>query len=429
MKTIITLALTIFINFISLGQDRVKIMTYNLLNYGNVTSYCTQNNNNMSAKTAYNATIIDYIKPDIIGLVEMGSADFVHQRFLDSALNVNGVNKYAKAMKMNSSGSSIISLLYYNAEKFGIAGVVSLQNQVRDIVLFRLYYKSPNLASMTDTAFVNCIVAHLKSNNTSTDRNTRNQQVTASLDYLSQNFPYDNYLFMGDLNIYKSSEAAYQTLLNYSNTSYRFYDPINTPGNWNNNSSYAAVHTQSTHSSSNGCAAGGGLDDRFDFILISDAIKTGSKHISYVNNSYTTIGNDGNHFNKSINSGTNNSVPANVMNALYNNSDHLPIVLELDLDHTIASVSDAEKLNHIRIRYENPVHNSLKMFIRSERARDINIRLYDIQGRQVENRNEYVDKSSTSISIEMSTLANGLYILHILGSNNELMYSGKVLKN
>jgi len=428
MKKLIIISALILIGLNLSAQDRIKVMAYNLLNYGNITSYCTLTNNSMDAKNGYNASIIDYVKPDILAVVEMGRADFAHYRFLDSALNVNGVTHYEKAMKMNEAGSNLTSLLYFNNEKLGIAGVISLQDQVRDIVLYRLYYKSPNLAATQDTAFINCIVAHLKSSSSSANQVTRNQMVTTALNYLSQHFPADNYMFMGDLNLYRSTEAAYQTLLNYSNTAYRFNDPINRSGNWHNSSSFADIHTQSTHSSSNGCAASGGLDDRFDFILISDALKTGSKHISYVNGSYTAIGNDGNHFNQSINNGTNNSVPANVLNAIYNNSDHLPVVLELDLDNTIASISDAEKLNQIRVRYENPVNNSLKMYINSEKAQDLTIRLYDVQGREVGSRNEHVYKS-TSIAIDMSKLAKGIYIIQVLGSNNELMYSGKVLKN
>jgi len=428
MQKLIIISALFLIGLNISAQDRIIVMSYNLLNYGNVTSYCTQTNNNMGAKTGYNATIIDYIKPDILGVVEMGSADFAHQRFLDSALNVNGVSYYAKASKMNTAGSDIISLLYYNEDKFGLANVVSLQNQVRDIVLFRLYYKSPNLASMTDTAFVNCIVAHLKSSKSSPNPTIRNQQVTTAMSYLSQHYPSDNYLFMGDLNLYKSSEAAYQTLTNYSNTSYRFYDPINKPGNWNNNSSFAAVHTQSTHSSSNGCAASGGLDDRFDFILISNALKTGSKHITYVNNSYKAIGNDGNHFNKSINYGTNNSVPANVLNALYNNSDHLPVVLELDLDNTIASISDVEKANQIRVRFQNPINNKLKLQIDSKTSQNVEIQIFDLQGRQIISEQQYLS-GSTNVNFDLSNMANGLYFIQIIDQNNQRIYSAKLIKN
>ena len=427
MKRLIILSALILIGFNLSAQDRVKVMSYNLLNYGNTTSYCTQTNNNIFAKNGYDATIIDYIQPDILAVVEMGSADFAQNMFLDSVLNVNGVSRYAKATKSNTAGSDIIGLLYYNKDKFGLAGVVSLQNQVRDIVLFRLYYKSPNLASLPDTPFVNCIVAHLKAGSQSSSKVTRTQMVNQALGYLSNHYPTDNYLFMGDLNLYSSNEGAYQSLLNYTNSAYKFNDPINTPGNWNNNSSYAAVHTQSTHSSSNGCASGGGLDDRFDFILISNDVKNASKHISYVSNSYKTIGNDGNHFNKSINNGTNNSVPSNVLNALYNNSDHLPVVLELDLDNVIAGISDAEKANQIRVRFENPVNNKLQLSINSAKTKDVEVLIYDVRGRTIASRKLRIDENS-HLNFDMSSLAKGMYILRILGANNEVVYSAKVLK-
>jgi hypothetical protein len=283
------------------------------------------------------------------------------------------------------------------------------------------------LASTHDTAFVNCIVAHLKSSSSSANQNIRFQQVTSVLNYLSSHYPDGNYVFMGDLNVYKSSEAAYQLLTTYTNANYRFSDPINTPGNWNNNSSFAAVHTQSTHSNSNGCASGGGLDDRFDFILISNALKTGSKHITYVNNSYKAIGNDGNHFNKSINSGTNNSVPANVLSALYNNSDHLPVVLELDLDNTIATISDAEKANQIRVRFENPVNNNLRLFISSEQTQNLDIHIYDLRGKKIASK-QVKANNSMQVSFDMTSLANGLYLLRIMGANNKVVYNAKVIK-
>ena len=56
-------------------------------------------------------------------------------------------------------------------------------------------------------------------------------------------------------------------------------DPINTPGSWNNNEDFRGVHTQSTRTSSSGFGggAGGGLDDRFDFIMVSQNLHYYSK--------------------------------------------------------------------------------------------------------------------------------------------------------
>jgi hypothetical protein len=160
---------------------------------------------------------------------------------------------------------------------------------------------------------------------------------------------------------------------------------------------------------------------------MSDAINTGSKHISYVSGSYKAIGNDGNHFNKSINSGSNNSVPANVLTALYNNSDHLPVVLELDLDNTIAGVSEIEKANRIQVRYENPINNNLELLINSQESQMVEVRIYDIQGRQIASRAELISANSR-IQFDMSSMAKGLYIIQIMGTQNQVIYSGKVIK-
>jgi len=105
---------------------------------------------------------------------------------------------------------------------------------------------------------------------------------------------------------------------------------VSSPGNWNNNSSYASIHTQSTRSGIIGDGGSfGGMDDRFDFIFFTDDLVSGANKLTYVPNSYTAVGNDGNHFNKSINSSPiNTSAPTNVIDALYIMSDHLPIALK-----------------------------------------------------------------------------------------------------
>ncbi len=71
------------------------------------------------------------------------------------------------------------------------------------------------------------------------------------------------------------------------------------------------------------------MDDRFDFIMVSEDIKDGNNEIQYLSNSYETIGQDGNHYNDALIDGTNNSAPSNVITALYEMSDHLPVSMEV----------------------------------------------------------------------------------------------------
>lgn len=66
------------------------------------------------------------------------------------------------------------------------------------------------------------------------------------------------------------------------------------------------------------------MDDRFDMILMSQAIMN-SGGITYLPGTYTAYGNDGLHFNDSINRPPNNAVDQLIANALHYSSDHIPV--------------------------------------------------------------------------------------------------------
>jgi len=312
--------------------DTLTVMQYNLLNYNNYTSYCTSSNNNVSNKDAYIKTIIDYVLPDIFAVCEMNQLMTSVDRLLNNALNANGRTNYAKGNRTNLSNSDLINMVYYNTDKLIYHSYTAYPTDIRDINVYTFYYKDPLLSVTHDTAWITCIVMHLKAGSTTSNANERLAEVSILMNQLNALNKQGNYLVMGDFNTYSSNEECYQLLVNHDNPNIRFYDPISKPGNWNNNCSFAPYHTQSTHSSSNGCAASGGIDDRFDHIMTSLDIISGSKNVKYINNSYFALGNDGNHCNDSINQGTNNSVPPAVLNALYGNSDHLPVILKLQIE-------------------------------------------------------------------------------------------------
>jgi hypothetical protein len=101
----------------------------------------------------------------------------------------------------------------------------------------------------------------------------------------------------------------------------RLFDPIDRIGHWHNNSSFADVHTQSPRSGSYG-----GMDDRFDWIFVSESVLGETFEINYIDETYWAVGNDGNHFNQAINDGNNTSVNDAMADALHDASDHLPVI-------------------------------------------------------------------------------------------------------
>jgi hypothetical protein len=163
------------------------------------------------------------------------------------------------------------------------------------------------------------------------------------MNYLENN-SIINYFVIGDMNLYSSTEDAYQFFINYSNNNISLIDP-GSAGQWHDNISFSILHSQSTHSENNSCFSNGGLDDRFDFILFSKSIQNDINKINYIQNSFEVIGQDGTHLNQALNNGVNISAPTNVINALYQNSDHLPVSLKIKVDQTPIYIRDINKQN------------------------------------------------------------------------------------
>src|SRR5690606_14313607 len=137
-------------------------------------------------------------------------------------------------------------------------------------------------------------------------------------------------ILAGHFNLYTASEPAYIGLLDPTNAIV-MVDPIDRRGSWSNNVNFQDIHSQSTRISSGpfGAGAGGGLDDRFDFIIMSKNMQTDPK-LKYVPNTYKSFGNNGNCFDKSINDPTcSGAFSQGLRDNLYNMSDHLPIVMKM----------------------------------------------------------------------------------------------------
>jgi len=173
--------------------------------------------------------------------------------------------------------------------------------------------------------------SHLKAQADSTSESNRAAEaaaIRANADALGDGV---SILYVGDFNLYSSNEGAFQAFVGAGNG--QAFDPINSPGNWSNSSSFRGIFTQSPSSTGSGELAGGGLDDRFDFQLVSGEVLDGTG-FDYLANSYRAFGNNGSvAVNGSINSGTNTALAGlpnrlEVLDLLTTVSDHLPVVAD-----------------------------------------------------------------------------------------------------
>ncbi|MBP5495916.1 MAG: T9SS type A sorting domain-containing protein [Bacteroidales bacterium] len=378
------------------AQDTIRMMQYNLMYYTNSSgiSDCNSTSNNLSNKDVHIKTIFQYVQPTVFCVCEMGSQTQYADRLLDNVINTDGIDYYRRGPLTNQSGGSIANMIYYDSRKLTLYQSTNITTSYRDINGYTFYYNADNL-NTGDTIFMTFWLAHLKAGTGYTNESARLTQAQKLMNRIASSGMPGNYTFSGDFNIYSSEEPAYQELTEYSNSLYRFYDPVNSPGYWHNNAQFASLHTQSTHSQEADCFSSGGLDDRFDIILVSPYIYYGSDRIHLVEGSYHALGQDGERFNGTVLTPVNNSVPNQVTNALYQQSDHLPVIMDMAID---AHVGVREREHDFFVKVVNPVRETLQIELQSNESGPYTIELFTMDGRFLHRYQEDLEEGLNQIS-------------------------------
>ena len=267
------------------------------------------------------------VRPSVVFLQEVSSAATTSAQYA-SLLNslYPGANYQFSALNGVTTGGGTQGLVYdasvvelVGATALGTPSVAGIPRQV-----LRYQLRPVGYDAAADIYVYN---AHMKSSNDTTSRDRRLQEATlirADADGLPDG---TNVMYVGDFNVYTSNEVAYQKLLSAGNG--QAFDPVASPG-WGENNASRAVHTQSPWNPAYGGGfTSGGMDDRFDFQLISGEMTDG-RGLSYIAGTYQAWGNDGTHvLNSSIDTGTGAS-PV-VLQAMASILDHLPIVADYRL--------------------------------------------------------------------------------------------------
>jgi endonuclease/exonuclease/phosphatase family metal-dependent hydrolase len=153
------------------------------------------------------------------------------------------------------------------------------------------------------------------------------------------------FLVAGDLQVRAANEASYVAFTDdiMGLEAGQTIDPLNPapdPGNplvWHAEPAFSAEHTESTREFPGiPCPPDCGMDDRFDFQLLSEALHT-PVDFSYVPGTYRAYGNDGAHFGQAIDAGgANAAVGVTVAEQLRLASDHLPVLAEYQVPARVA---------------------------------------------------------------------------------------------
>ena len=373
------------------STDTVRVMSYNLLKFPQENASRISNLEN----------ILHESLPDILMVCELTSSSGANA-VLNDALNQNGVNYYAKSTY--TPGTDTENMLYYNTNKLELFEENIISTDLRDINEYVLFYKSDDLATTSDTTFFFMYMCHLKAG--TMDAVLRNEMATDLKEYMATRDGLENVMVGGDFNIYGSSEPTWQTMLSGEGVS--LVDPINTPGEWHSDWGYTDVHTQSTRTASFDTGATGGLDDRFDLIFISPDLENWGNQARYIDGTYWAYGQDGNHLNDAlIDAPVNTSLPAGIIQDLYEMSDHLPVYMEVEIQKSFNGIKIEDRLVSA---YYNGVGELIQIKDSNGFSDLGEFQIFDLTGKTVKTGS----LKDGEASISVTDLQNGLYVIKIM---------------
>ncbi len=299
----------------AIPASAVRVCTYNILNFPGSTG---------TARVPYFRTVIEEIDADVLVVQEILSQSGVNQ-FLNDVMNHSTPGLYAAGPFVD--GPDTDNALFYKPSVVDLVSHSEISTALRNI---SEYVLRPVGYTSTEAEF-RVYSLHLKAGSTTTDKSKRLAEATILRNHLNDLTGGSSFISAGDYNIRASTESAYQKLVgSEADNDGRLKDPINTPGNWHDNSYYADIHTQSPRTTQFGGGATGGMDDRFDILLISYGLDDG-EGMDFISGTQVSFGNDGLHFNMAINAGTNYAVSPEVADALHEAADHLPLYADFQL--------------------------------------------------------------------------------------------------
>lgn len=401
-RIIICTIASLFLVTSAMAQDTLKVMQYNLLRYG---IDCT--GIDIAQKTTWLKNVLDFYQPDILAVNEIGSDQAYANRVRIQALTYANM-QYAP--NTNQTGSDIVNRVFYHADKLEFVRLDRINGAVRDIDAVTLRDKPR--AAIGDTLELVVLVAHFKAGSGTSDQNQRATAARNVMAWIDAQGPsLQNYIFAGDFNLGSANEDAWQTLAFNSNTAINFFDPTGRRNGWG--ASTPEVLTQAPTSSRNDCGVGGGLDDRFDFIITSPAIGARSARIGIEPGSYLPLGNDGRQiYNQEINCTGNQSVPSVVCGDIKRVSDHLPVTVKLLIDFPASIDPQSQFQQNFEIRYQGEEKRP-SLYVGNQQdviSGPLDIRLVDIQGKTLWHAFENPAENSW---IPLGAFPSGVYVLYI----------------
>lgn len=285
---------------------------------------------------------------DVLTLQEQTSLASTTQQIVSLLNGLYGPGTYARGtVEAGTSGGGRPGLIY-NTQTIELIseqafGIVNTSAQARQGMLYRLrplgYGPEADFYLFSD---------HMKAGTSSSDQARRLVEAQAIRQLADALGEGAHIIYAGDYNVRSAAESSIQAMLapgpGQAHDPMQLTDVDGVPIQWYDNGFVRIAHTQSPVDSTLPGTSGlitGGLDDRFDFQLVTAELLDG-EGMSYLGPgfgdtlatapSYRAFGNNGKHpLNAAVNHPSNSAQPPEVLAALATATDHLPVVVDYQL--------------------------------------------------------------------------------------------------
>jgi len=312
----------------------LRVATWNLLAYDDAA---------VPSRRPYMIQVVPGLNPDVMIVQELLTSSAA-----DSFANLLKATMPGRVWKGGSSTFIIgtQSAIYYDSLAVSISNLSSVTTGGPRQVLVALV--RPN-GYKANAASFRLYSVHFKAGDgalTPSDSAQRTLECTNLRNTLNAAPAGTNLLVGGDTNFYGSFEGGYNRLTeSQADNDGRMKDPQTISGLWNN-PAFAPLHSQSPCAGSGCIGSSGGMDDRFDIIFSSYSMNDG-QGLDMVPGSlpggYGTYGNDGLHYNDSIDGGGfNTAVGLAVATAMRLSSDHCPVIATMQLPAKLSTASQLD---------------------------------------------------------------------------------------
>ncbi|MEO1279545.1 MAG: endonuclease/exonuclease/phosphatase family protein, partial [Planctomycetota bacterium] len=278
------------------AMAQLRVATWNLTNF---------NGTDSARNDAVRTSLFDEfegrsLRPDILVLQEVNGTAAANR--LPSILNADPRGGEDWALADFIDGPTTDSAVVYRTSRASVRAVVVASAGGTSPRPPRNTMRYDMAIAGYDTPVLTLYSTHMKAGTSGTDRDRREAEAVA-IRADAEGLPDGtSIMLLGDFNMRSSTEDAYGELVDSQpNNDGRFFDPIASPGSWNDSSLFRFLHTQDPVTS---------MDDRFDLILVNDDLFDGDgfEYVGDVsvpfarstfddpNHSYRTWGNDGRSF-------------------------------------------------------------------------------------------------------------------------------------